>query len=92
MNFIFQSRCRNADMGDYAQFRNFVFATENPLLAGRVRKTCERNPHDYWEMTQEVKDFQKPEEVYKKKVGRPPKTEKVIRGFRDSEQSQGESV
>lgn len=93
MNYVFQSRHRNADMSTLAAFRNFVFVTENQSLAEKIRECVGRNPHDYWEITKEVANSEAtPAETYQKKVGRPPKTTKIIRGFRDSEQSQGESV
>ena len=89
MNYTFQSRDRNVDLGDKIHFRVFNFSTEDDKLAKMARNNCKKFPHVYWETTPAVVEALPVEE--KKRVGRPPKSETVrgIRTYAETHQEEG---
>lgn len=76
MTYRFQSLARTLDL-PRVTFRDYEFSTEDPELAEYVRRNCQANPHDLWEITPESP-----------KRGRPPK---VVRGMRTSRVTERET-
>jgi len=79
-------------MGTLASFKNYQYSTANEEKAAKIREVCDRNPHDYWEITSDMLVAPKQEvqpEPEKKKAGR-PKGVSVFRGMKTSVPSEGE--
>ena len=80
--YVFQSLDRNLDLAGKAVFKNYQFTTDNEEMAAFLRRNCEKQPHNIWEL-------KVGEENNKPKRGRPSI---AVRGMRTSELAEGASV
>lgn len=82
MTFTFQSLNRSHDMGDYAKFVNYIFKTDDPAIAAKVRKNSGFNK-EVWELTSPEAESNQPTAdsatiPVKRGPGRPPKPKGVV--------------
>ena len=83
--YSFQSKDRNADLGNRVRFHNFSFDTDDKETAEFVRRNCIANPAFYWELGLISEKQDSVEPVEKPKRGRPKGLE-VRQGMRTNPQ------